>query len=58
MAERMMNVAQVADYLGVKASWLYDNYRAEGIPTYRVGRGLRFRQSDLDKWLDARKDAA
>jgi excisionase family DNA binding protein len=58
MADRMMNVTQVADYLGVKPSWLYDNYRAEGIPTYRVGRGLRFRQSDLDKWLDARKDVA
>ncbi len=58
MASRMMNAAQVAEYLGVKVSWLYDNYRQEGIPSYRVGRGLRFRQSDLDHWLDERREVA
>ncbi len=58
MKDRIINVAEVAGFLGVKVSWVYDNYRSEGIPSYRVGRGLRFRQSDLEKWLDARKDAA
>lgn len=58
MSARLMTLAEVAQYLGVKKSWLYDNYRAEGIPSYRVGRGLRFRQSDLDRWLEERREVA
>lgn len=31
-------------------------YRLPGLTRYKIGGAVRFRQSDLDRWLDDRRD--
>ncbi|MFJ5066558.1 helix-turn-helix domain-containing protein [Kitasatospora sp. NPDC088556] len=50
----MLSVADVAAYLQKPRGWVYNNWRAEGIPFKRVGNQLRCRSTDLEKWVDGR----
>ncbi|QHC26679.1 helix-turn-helix domain-containing protein [Streptomyces sp. GS7] len=50
-----MTVGDVADYLSVPKSWVYDNWKSEAIPFRKVGQSLRCRPNDLDRWLDAQE---
>jgi excisionase family DNA binding protein len=52
---RLLDVGELAEYLRVPVSWIYDNHRALGLPAIKVGRYLRFRTVDVDAWLDTRK---
>lgn len=45
---------QAAELLAVRPSWIYEAVRAGRIPCLRVGRHIRFTQSMLEAWLDAR----
>ncbi|WP_344635967.1 helix-turn-helix domain-containing protein [Kitasatospora cystarginea] len=51
-----MTVEEVANYLRKPMSWVYSNWRCEGIPFRRVGQSLRCRTGDLEKWLDQQAD--
>lgn len=54
MAERLLTPVEVAEVLGVPVATLYQwRTRGEGPLGLRVGRHLRYRQADLDRWLDA-----
>lgn len=49
---RLADVHQLATYLGVPVKTLYAwRYRREGPPALRVGRHLRYRWSDIDRWV-------
>lgn len=50
--EGLMTVAEVCDLLSVKSSWVYEMTRRDEIPHVRVGRYVRFRRDDIDRWLD------
>lgn len=53
-ADSLWNVADVATYLRVPASSIYKmtaRKAAVRIPHIRIGGALRFRQSDIDRWL-------
>lgn len=52
--EALMDVGDLARVLKRPKSWVYENYLTEGIPHTRVGGGLRFRPSRIERWLDAR----
>jgi excisionase family DNA binding protein len=54
-ASRLMTAADIAEYLAVKRSWVYDNYKLLNIPHMFVGKKVRFRQSEIDQWLDSRR---
>ena len=47
---------QAAEYLGVKAQTLacWASQKRYNLPFVRVGRSIRYRRVDLDRWLDAR----
>jgi excisionase family DNA binding protein len=49
---RLMTVDELAEYLGKKPAWIYNNHRALGIPSRKVGGSLRFRLSEVDRWID------
>jgi excisionase family DNA binding protein len=51
-SDRLMRVPEVAAYLGVKESWIYDNWKRQGIPFRRLGGQLRIRHTDLDDWFE------
>ena len=46
-------VAEVAAYLGVPDKTLYQwKYKGTGPRAIRVGKHLRYRWSDVERWLD------
>ncbi|MDX6738612.1 helix-turn-helix domain-containing protein [Actinocorallia sp. A-T 12471] len=47
-----MGIPEVADYFALKRSWLYDHWRAQGIPFRKLGGQLRIRRSELDEWYE------
>ncbi|MFJ4570607.1 helix-turn-helix domain-containing protein [Streptomyces sp. NPDC088846] len=48
----LMSPDDVAKYLAKPKSWVYGNWRSQGIPFKKVGNSLRCRPVDLDEWLD------
>lgn len=57
--ERLLSIDELAEYLGKPKGTLYQwRYQGEGPPAIRVGRGLRYRASDVEAWLDSRMAAS
>ncbi len=54
MNNRLLNAAEIADYLGVKQSTIYQWTHHEFIPHIKLGKFVRFRTDQIDRWLDAR----
>lgn len=51
--EAFVRAPDVATLLGVRVSWVYAQAGRGAIPSYRVGRYLRFRLSEVVQTLDA-----
>ena len=47
----VMDVEGVAEYLGLAPSTIYDKVRDQDIPHTRLGNLIRFRKTDIDRWL-------
>lgn len=52
---KMVNVTGVASILGVKVWTIRQWVSMRKIPFYRVGRLVRFKVSELERWVDANK---
>lgn len=50
-SEPFITVAEIARLLGVPRSFIYERTARGDIPCYRVGRLLRFRVSEVERWL-------
>jgi excisionase family DNA binding protein len=54
--KRLLTVADVADWLSVSASLVYQIVDSGKLPVYRIGNGrgaIRFRPEDIDSYLNA-----
>jgi len=54
-AEALLTVHEVAEFLRVPASWVYERTRRHGrdrLPHVKIGKYLRFRLSDLEAYLE------
>jgi excisionase family DNA binding protein len=52
---RLLSPEELASYLGVPLATVYRwRSRREGPPGIRVGRHVRYRQKDVERWLDER----
>lgn len=49
--EPFITTNEAARHLGKGRAWLYDNLERLTIPHARVGRQLRFRLSEIDRWV-------
>jgi predicted DNA-binding transcriptional regulator AlpA len=54
--KRLLRVAELAEFLGVKPSWIYDRTSQQGpevIPHLKLGRQLRFdlESEAFQKWI-------
>ena len=59
MDERLLSPHEVAAFLGVPLQTIYRwRYRHEGPCGYRVGRHVRYRIADVERWLEERRDAS
>jgi excisionase family DNA binding protein len=53
--DRLLTVQDLADYLDVPVATIYGwRYRRQGPPGFRIGRHLRFRWSDVERWIEDR----
>ena len=54
--ERLLTVQDISSLLGVKKSYVYHLTYQKKIPHIKInGHHLRFRQSDIDKWLQSQE---
>jgi excisionase family DNA binding protein len=57
--ERLVGVPEVAEYLGKSVQAIYQmRHRSEFAPGYRVGKTVMFRLSDIDAWLEQRREGS
>ncbi|WP_296933319.1 helix-turn-helix domain-containing protein [uncultured Marinobacter sp.] len=55
MAEQILTIKEVADFLKLTEKTAY-RLAAEGkLPGFKVGGSWRFKQSDLDAWIEESK---
>jgi excisionase family DNA binding protein len=51
--DRLFTVEDLADYLEVPVTTIYAwRYHRQGPPGFRVGRYVRFRRSDVERWIE------
>ncbi len=56
--ENLLTVEEVAEFLHVSVSWVYERTRKrtiERIPGFRLGKYWRFRRGDVLTWIDKQK---
>jgi len=53
-SDTILNVKELAGYLNVNESWVYEKVQFKEIPYFKCGKYLRFRKSSIDKWIDKR----
>ena len=57
--EPLLNIDELADYLGVPVSTIYDwRTRGCGPRAYRFGKHLKFAVSDVRLWVEQQRDGA
>ncbi len=49
--DEIFTVETLSKYLNVPTKKIYDMTHLKEIPFLKVGRGLRFRKSEIDSWL-------
>jgi len=52
MTERLLSVDDVANFLGVKRDTVYKLINRNSLPGFKIGRLWKFRQREVDSWLD------
>jgi excisionase family DNA binding protein len=48
----LLSSDELAEYLGISVSTVYRLVESRQIPFYKLGRGLRFKQEDISKFID------
>jgi len=57
--EPLMDVAELASYLGLPVSTVYDwRVHGKGPAAYRFGKHLKFAVSDVRAWMAEQRDAS
>lgn len=56
MDDRLLTAGEAATYLGYKEGTVRNKAAAGEIPKVKLGTALRFRRSELDRWI-AERDA-
>ena len=57
--EQLLTVAEVADWLHISRGWVHDHStgrRKPLLPALKLGKVLRFREDDVNAFLQALKD--
>ncbi len=53
-SDDLMGLNQLAAYLGTSKDWIYQRTSKNEIPHVKIGRLLKFRKADVDRWLSTR----
>ena len=52
MGDQVLTVKQVAEYLQVNERTVYRMASANKLPAFKVGGSWRFKQSELEHWIE------
>jgi excisionase family DNA binding protein len=55
LIEPLLTAAQLADLLGFSAATVVDWSERGELPSFKVGGRLRFRESEVEAWLEQRR---
>lgn len=53
--DKIFDVNELAEYLGVKKKWIYERKRFNEIPAFKVKGKLKFSKAEIDEWLATNK---
>lgn len=53
MTDRLLSADEVASFLGVKRDTVYKLIDRNGLPAVKVGRLWKFRQQQVDEWVNS-----
>lgn len=53
---KLLSIEEASEFLNLKVSWLRSAVFKDEIPYLKVGRLVRFDQSDLIKWIEVKKE--
>ena len=53
VTQTMLSVPQAAEYLSISPKTMWTWLAERRLPSYRLGRSVRLKVSDLDKFIDA-----
>lgn len=52
---RLLSPDQVAEQLGVQVKTVYVLIHERGLPAFRLGRTLRVKEQDVERWLEGQR---
>jgi excisionase family DNA binding protein len=59
VADRLLTARELAELLGMSASWVLDEWEAGRLPGFKLGDGraapVRFRLAEVEGWLETRR---
>jgi len=53
--EMLVGVKDLAQKYGPKASWWYQAAERGEVPSYKLGKYVRFKPSEIEQWLKSRR---
>jgi excisionase family DNA binding protein len=53
--EPLVPAREAAAALGMSTAWVLDRFEAGELPGYKIGRAVRFKESELVEWLEQRR---
>jgi excisionase family DNA binding protein len=51
-SSRMLSVQELAQMLAVSPDTVYDQWRQWGLKGYKIGKHLRFREREVEQWIN------
>jgi excisionase family DNA binding protein len=57
MADRWLSVEEISEHLGIKKDTVYKWVKYRQMPSHKVGRLLKFQQTEVDNWIKEGKAA-
>ena len=55
MTERLVTASDLAALLGFSTATILDWFEAGTLPGFKLGRAVRFRESEVTAWLEERR---
>ena len=52
--EKLLKIEQLAEALQVSKRTVYDWTHTNYIPYYKLGKGIRFKRSEIERWIKRR----
>jgi len=53
--ERLVGVRELEEFSGLPRTWWYQQAELGHCPSLKVGKYRRFRLSEIEKWLEAKR---